>query len=102
MDHSQDQAELSYGQRLLPNVIDLRAKSSPDDVFAQFPNSADLSQPLCDITYSTLARLIDSVAFWLEQILGKSNTSETIAYLGPSICHSNQIWQLQRLIHVSL
>ncbi|KAL8829920.1 MAG: hypothetical protein Q9170_005963 [Blastenia crenularia] len=75
-------ADHAYGQRLLPHVIDDRSKEKPDDVYALIPKSTKFSDGMLEITYGTLSRAIDGVAFWLEETLGKSKTFETIAYIG--------------------
>lgn len=75
-------ANPTYGQRLLPNLVDERSKERPNDIYALVPKSAQFNDGMLEITYATLARTIDAVAFWLEQTLGKSTTFETIAYIG--------------------
>ncbi|KAI4122400.1 MAG: hypothetical protein LQ338_005847 [Usnochroma carphineum] len=79
---SVDTARPSYGHRLLPTLVDDRAKQSPEDVFALVPKSSDFEHGLHEITYSAFAKSIDRVASWLEEIFGKSKTFETIAYIG--------------------
>ncbi|KAL9594502.1 MAG: hypothetical protein Q9219_006996 [cf. Caloplaca sp. 3 TL-2023] len=74
----------SFGQRLLPTLIDERSKERPDDVYALVPRSMRFIDGMLEITYATLAKTIDGVAYWLQQNLGKSKTFETIAYMGPA------------------
>ncbi|KAI4251885.1 MAG: hypothetical protein LQ352_004591 [Teloschistes flavicans] len=77
-----------FGQRLLPILIDQLAKDRPDDLFALVPKSNDLSDGFHNVTLQDFATCIDSVAFWLEDNLGKSTSFETLAYIGPCIsCH---------------
>lgn len=74
-----------FGQRLLPTLIDQLAKDRPDDLFALVPKSNDLNDGFRNITLRDFATCINSVAFWLEDNLGKSTSFETLAYIGPCI-----------------
>ena len=65
-------------------MVDELATSSPDFVFAQIPRSSQYADGLIDVTISNFARSIDRAAFWIESLVGKSDDSSTIAYLGPS------------------
>ncbi|KAL9583857.1 MAG: hypothetical protein Q9212_002475, partial [Teloschistes hypoglaucus] len=71
------------GQRLLPALVDQLAKDRPDDLFALVPKSNDLNDGFHNITLRDFATCINSVAFWLEDKIGKSTSFETIAYIGP-------------------
>ena len=79
------QANPTYGQRLLPNLIDERSKQRPDDVYALVPRSTQFKDGMLEITYATLAKSIDGVAYWLERTLGRSKDFQTIAYIGSGI-----------------
>lgn len=72
-----------FGQRLLPNLIDDIARSSPERVFAVVAKDADPKDGLEDITYSTLSRAINRCAWWLEGVLGSNDAFRTITYMGP-------------------
>ena len=76
-----------YGRRLIPSVVDELATSSPDFVFAQIPRSSQFADGLIDVTISNFAKAIDRAAFWIESLVGKSDDSSVIAYLGPSECN---------------
>ena len=73
-----------YGRRLIPSMVDELAISSPDFVFAQIPRSSQYVDGLIDVTINNFARAIDRAAFWIESLIGKSDDSSVIAYLGPS------------------
>ncbi|KAL8937061.1 MAG: hypothetical protein Q9216_004610, partial [Gyalolechia sp. 2 TL-2023] len=79
-----DFSETAFGQRLLPTLIDERSHQRPDDVYALVPNSANFKDGMLEITYGTFATSIDRLAFWLEQTFGKSQSFETLAYIGSS------------------
>ncbi len=72
-----------YGHRLIPQLIDERAKSDPHDPCWSVRRSSNLSDGFRDISYGQVARAINRVSWWIEQNVGKSTTFETLAYMGP-------------------
>ena len=72
----------SYGSRLLPTVVDELAHTHPERVYATIPISSDISQGFRDVTMSKLAQSVNYVAFWLEKSVGRSDSFETLAYIG--------------------
>ena len=73
-----------YGKRLLPTTIDKIADETPQKLFAAIPRTGDLKDGFMDVSFGDFARAADRIAWWLEELLGKSTTFETLAYLGPS------------------
>jgi hypothetical protein len=73
-----------HGNRLLPITIDDTAENNPERLFGCIPRTNDPKDGFLDITFADFARVIDRAAWWLEELLGKSTTFETLAYLGPS------------------
>ncbi|KAF5870613.1 putative amp-binding enzyme protein [Botrytis fragariae] len=71
------------GRRLLPHVIDGLALSDPTRVFVSIPLSNNLQDGFQDITYKDFARSIDKCSWWMEENLGRSETFETLNYVGP-------------------
>ena len=65
-------------------MVDELATSNPEFVFAQVPRSSQFADGLIDVTIHNFASAVDRAAFWLESLLGKSDDSGVIAYLGPS------------------
>lgn len=73
------------GKQLLNNVVDRKARLTPDLVYAELPRSpVDLSQGFRQITYRHFANAINGVAWWLRDRLGFSKTFETLTYTGPN------------------
>ncbi|KAF2811621.1 putative NRPS-like enzyme [Mytilinidion resinicola] len=71
--------------RLLPDVIDLRAQRSPQDIFARVPSStATYGSGFRSVTILELSNAIKRVAWLLEEHLGKGQDHETLAYIGPN------------------
>lgn len=70
-------------KRLLPTILDDRARDTPDRVYASVPKTGKLNDGYRDISYRQVANASNRVAWWLERETGKSTTFETIAYIGP-------------------
>ena len=74
----------TYGSRLLPQVVDELATTNPGRVYATYQRSSDISEGFRDVTMGELASAVNKAAFWLMEVVGRSTTFETIAYVGPS------------------
>lgn len=79
-----DGSRVEYGKRLIPSLVDELADSNPTRVFAMVPRSSHFGDGLIDVTISTFAKAVDRAAFWIESLVGKSDDSSVIAYLGPN------------------
>ena len=79
----QDAGQPEYGHRLIPNLLDELAKTTPNHVFALIPRSAQFADGLQDVTISAFARAVNRAASWIESKVGKGTDLETIAYIGP-------------------
>ena len=73
-----------YGRRLLPSVLDELAKHNPDRLYAAIPRTGNISDGFSDVTVADLARCVDFTSRWLEDRVGRSNSFETITYIGVS------------------
>ncbi|KAL8782846.1 MAG: hypothetical protein Q9195_009553 [Heterodermia aff. obscurata] len=73
-----------YGRRLIPSIVDELATSSPGFLFAQVPKTSQFADGLIDVTIKDFASAIDHAAYWIESLVGKSDDSSVIAYLGPN------------------
>jgi acyl-coenzyme A synthetase/AMP-(fatty) acid ligase len=70
-------------QRLLPQIIDFNAEAHPTKLYAIIPQSELLSDGLYEFTYKQFADSINHISRWLDELLGKSQSFDTIAYIGP-------------------
>ena len=70
------------GKRLLPTYIDRLGQDSPEKSWALIPRSRDLKEGFGEYRYRHLVAAIDSVAWWIESLIGRSTTFETVAYMG--------------------
>lgn len=72
----------SYGQRLLPRLLDELSKTTPNRLYASYPYSVDISQGFRDVTFQDMAHATDSFAWWIHNEYGRSNKFESLAYMG--------------------
>ena len=73
---------VSHGERLLPCWIDKVGRETPEKVWVSMPRSMNLQDGFRDFQYRHLVAAIDTVAWWIESIIGRSTDFETVAYLG--------------------
>lgn len=79
-----EHVEPHFGSRLLPQVVDELARSSPERIYASVPIHSNPLQGLRDVTILELAQAVSHFAWWLDEHLGKSTSFETLAYVGLS------------------
>ncbi|KAI0854529.1 hypothetical protein F4860DRAFT_112179 [Xylaria cubensis] len=72
----------NYGRRLMPAVLDELARTSPDRLYAAIPKTADVTEGFRDISVADMARCVDFMAHWIENLYGRSQDFETISYIG--------------------
>jgi len=72
------------GKRLLAQTVDDLAASDPGRVWATIPLGQEISDGFRDVTFRELKNAVDSVAWWLEGKIGRSDRFEVLAYLGMS------------------
>jgi hypothetical protein len=71
--------------RLLPRVIDLRAQTNPQELFAKVPASTSTyASGFRSVTNLEFSNAINKVAWLLQGQLGKSKDFDTLAYIGPN------------------
>lgn len=76
---------LEWRTKLLPQIIDYRAKVTPNLLYAEYPISpTSYDQGFRKSTYKDLANAINGVAWWLQSSLGPPTTFNTLAYIGPN------------------
>ena len=72
-------------QDILVNLVDEKARITPEATYAEIPNSAtSVDEGYTKITYQTFASVINGAAWWLKKNLGHSENFETLAYIGPN------------------
>jgi acyl-CoA synthetase (AMP-forming)/AMP-acid ligase II len=68
----------------LLHVLDSRAQSGPDRVWAKFPVSPNsYDQGFRAATYGQIRNAVDRMAWKLAETIGMSTRFDTLAYLGP-------------------
>lgn len=77
------QSSPAYGQRLLPPLIDERARELPNRIMFSFAKTDDPSDGFLDVTAQQFANAINRAAWWIQSHLGKGSNYPTVGYLGP-------------------
>ncbi|GAW21829.1 hypothetical protein ANO14919_113540 [Xylariales sp. No.14919] len=72
----------AYGRRLMPTVLDDLAARSPARVYAAVPKTNDIKDGFRDITFADVARMVNFIAWWVEDRFGRSDKFEAIGYIG--------------------
>jgi hypothetical protein len=84
LDNTAVSSEPAYGKRLIAHTVDDLAAREPDRVWATIPLGPEISDGFRDITVKQLASAVNSVAWWIESKIGRSDYFEVLAYLGLS------------------
>jgi hypothetical protein len=73
----------SIGRRLLPHIIDERAKNGYERPYALYPLTKDPADGFKAISYARLANAINRASWWLEKELPRAEEKQhAFAYLG--------------------
>ncbi|KAF9772866.1 hypothetical protein IL306_009409 [Fusarium sp. DS 682] len=71
------------GRRLIPRILDEMSRDEPGRVIYSIAKSADISQGFTEITTRNFANAVNKTAWWLKGLVGKSESFQTIGYIGP-------------------
>lgn len=67
---------------LLPHAVDNLAETSPGAIFCLHPISSDISEGWQSVTFKSLAKAANNLAWWIENKVGQSKNIEVLAYVG--------------------
>ncbi|KAL2062092.1 hypothetical protein VTL71DRAFT_6358 [Oculimacula yallundae] len=82
---SKTQDTIPYGKRLLPQIIDQRARERHVRPFAMYPKSTDLSAGWHFISFAQVANAVNQLAWWLDsEMPGQEEKENPFAYFGPN------------------
>ncbi|RYP31564.1 hypothetical protein DL768_011169 [Monosporascus sp. mg162] len=76
------EVEQAYGRRLMPSVLDELAKTNPNKLYGAIPNTADVTEGFRDVTVADIARCANFMATWIVERFGRSESFETLTYIG--------------------
>ncbi|KAK5147071.1 hypothetical protein LTR04_000921 [Oleoguttula sp. CCFEE 6159] len=82
----------SWGSRLLPMVADQLAVEDPHKIYASVAKTSNIADGFRDVTILELTNAVNFMAWWLEEHFGRSDTFETIAYMGISDIRYNVVF----------
>jgi acyl-CoA synthetase (AMP-forming)/AMP-acid ligase II len=72
-------------KKLLNHIVDDIARAHPNAPYAEIPvSSTSFDQGFRKVSYRAFANAINGMAWWLEKTLGKGQSFETLAYIGPN------------------
>ena len=72
-----------FGKRLFPQVLDHFGNFTPNRLYASLPRLPnDLSEGYRDVSCQEMAQCTNVLAHWIEHQLGRSETVETLCYIG--------------------
>lgn len=75
----------TVGKRLLPHIIDARAKSGYQRPYALYPRTKDPADGFHAISYAQFANAVNRMAWWLEEHLSEEGEKENpFTYFGPN------------------
>lgn len=72
----------AYGRRLLPQIIDERAKAGYTLPFAMYPKSSDPSAGLHSISYAQITNAVNRASWWLNSEFSGQEKENPFAYFG--------------------
>ncbi|KAJ5779598.1 hypothetical protein N7457_007318 [Penicillium paradoxum] len=76
-------ASMSYGERLLPQIMDRLAAAEPESIVFSLATSVGDSLDFKHITAQVFTQAIDKTAWWLRNQVGKSDSIQPVGYIGP-------------------
>lgn len=74
------------GKRLIPHLVDELSVTEPNRIVYSVAISADISQGFHEISARSFANGVNKTAWWLDGLVGRSHSFQTIAYIGPRQC----------------
>ena len=81
----QEKPNLQFTGDTVPNLVDKRARLTPDAIYAEYPISAlTYDEGYRTISYHALANAVHGAAGWLQSTLGPGQDFQTLAYMGPN------------------
>ncbi|KIW80214.1 hypothetical protein Z517_06829 [Fonsecaea pedrosoi CBS 271.37] len=72
-----------FGRRLLPTVIDERARKEPDKPVAYLQRSESLADGFWPVTFRLFANAVNRAAWWMKERVQIPEANGAVAYLGP-------------------
>lgn len=76
-------AQVPYGRRLLPQIIDEVAVVEPERIVFSLATLSGGSLTFDRISAGIFSKAVDKTAWWLNSLVGKPDSIEPIGYIGP-------------------
>ena len=75
-------AHAMYGFRLMPQILDSYAKTTPERIYALIPRGFGVEEGWKDISFKDMARCANFMVEFMTKKVGESLSFETVAYIG--------------------
>lgn len=82
---------LPIGERLLPSLVDEYANLDPEKLIASFPTSSEIIE-WHEVSYRELSAAVNSLAWFIEKHIGKSEVFESLGYMGVNDIRYTVVW----------
>jgi hypothetical protein len=63
--------------------VDEEAANNPDRVVYSYAKTTKAADGLVSVSNKRFANAVNRAAWWIESLIGKSKTFETVGYIGP-------------------
>src|ERR1700712_3708972 len=82
---------LPIGERLLPSLVEEYVRHEPEKLISVFPQDEKMTT-WHEVTYSELLTACDALAWLITDAVGRSETFETIGYMGANDIRYTIFW----------
>ncbi|CAI7614800.1 unnamed protein product [Penicillium glandicola] len=72
----------SHRKRLLATTVDGRAETNPSQLFAIISQGSEIRNGFQDLSIKDLAQAVNFMCWWIESVIGPTQSPETLAYMG--------------------
>lgn len=76
-------SSISYGRRLIPQIMDTLAVTQPERTVFSLTGSCDGEVKFEHVSARAFAATVDHLAWWLQDQIGQADTIRPIGYIGP-------------------
>ncbi|RMZ77957.1 hypothetical protein DV738_g4111, partial [Chaetothyriales sp. CBS 135597] len=87
--HANGAASISYGRRLIPQIMDKLALVEPDRIVFSVATFSDNAPKFQHISARAFTKAVDKTAWWLQAQVGRPTSIQPVGYIGPLNC---DIW----------
>ncbi|KAF5876310.1 putative nrps-like enzyme protein [Botrytis fragariae] len=75
-------AELKRANRLIPHILEEKARENPQSIIAMVAKSSDISEGFDQVNAGQFLRGVDFLAHWIDSYKSETSSTETFAFIG--------------------